>query len=370
MEELKNIIAENVEKNLKVNFANSDEDAERRYNATKSKDPFPKIEAALLNSADIVDYVAATGMIHPFKPTKKALKPASYEIEVGHDILYWTEDGEEVKELKKHESIPFKKNSITYVTILPKFQIPDYIALRFNLCIKHVHRGILLGTGPLVNPGFVGRIEIPIHNLTNNDYYIKPGEPLITVEFTKISKNSRWHKELSIEPDMQGVYIPNSKPKDLPPYEFVMNALPENIDKVQSSIGKFLSDTKEEVKSYKITIESVKKEHEKLIKQIQGIGGIGIIVLFITIVTLFIQTKSVVSDANKYVADASMLVKKNEKGDLDLRNFVVRDEIDLKNVAKQDELEALKNEIKNLNDKIDHFIKNQRVPVEKSNESH
>jgi hypothetical protein len=67
------------------------------------------------------------------------------------------------------------------------FRIPDFIALRFNLQIQHVHRGLLLGTGPLVDPGFWGKLCIPIHNLTDRDYFIPKDQGLIWIEFTKTS---------------------------------------------------------------------------------------------------------------------------------------------------------------------------------------
>ena len=54
-----------------------------------------------------------------------------------------------------------------------------------NLRIKHVHRGLLLGTGPLVDPGFGGDILIPLHNLTSDPYRIRGDEGLIWIEFTK-----------------------------------------------------------------------------------------------------------------------------------------------------------------------------------------
>ena len=63
--------------------------------------------------------------------------------------------------------------------------MPDFIALRFNLQIQHVHRGLLLGTGPLVDPGFWGKLCIPLHNLTDQDYEIPKEEGLIWLEFTK-----------------------------------------------------------------------------------------------------------------------------------------------------------------------------------------
>ena len=59
------------------------------------------------------------------------------------------------------------------------------MALRFNLQIRHVHRGLLLGTGPLVDPGYWGKLCIPLHNLTDEDYPISRDDGLIWVEFTK-----------------------------------------------------------------------------------------------------------------------------------------------------------------------------------------
>lgn len=51
-------------------------------------------------------------------------------------------------------------------------------------------RGCLLGTGPIVDPGFEGRIMIPVHNLTANIDELKAGDGLIRVEFTKLSRHA------------------------------------------------------------------------------------------------------------------------------------------------------------------------------------
>jgi hypothetical protein len=73
-------------------FARNDEEAKHRFCIYKSKDPFPEIPPALLNSADIFDYVAKTGMIYPFEPSKEKLKSASYEIDLLGCIHFWDED--------------------------------------------------------------------------------------------------------------------------------------------------------------------------------------------------------------------------------------------------------------------------------------
>lgn len=45
--------------------------------------------------------------------------------------------------LKFNDVIVLRPNSITYVTTKENFLIPNYIALRFNFVIKHVHRGFI-----------------------------------------------------------------------------------------------------------------------------------------------------------------------------------------------------------------------------------
>jgi len=80
--------------------------------------------------------------------------------------------------------------------------------MRFNLRIKHVHRGLLLGTGPLVDPGFNKKILIPLHNLTDRSYDIALDEGLIWVEFTKTYRKSHFGvllpgQDVGLNPDTQ-----------------------------------------------------------------------------------------------------------------------------------------------------------------------
>lgn len=169
-----------------------------------------KIPHALLSSGDIKQVVLATGAISPFFEgggRKSRLKKASYEGRIGSKA-YEYRSLKRVRAFEREFDIPFvedkyelsqifdgsvdrglvvPKNGIIFVETDLEFRIPDFIALRFNLQIKHVHRGLLLGTGPLVDPGFVGKLCIPIHNLTDEDYYIDKNDGLIWIEFTKTS---------------------------------------------------------------------------------------------------------------------------------------------------------------------------------------
>ena len=181
------------------NTKNRDEWAESwagsRFEQYKDSDPYPEIEPSLLNSADILSYVKATSCIYPFD--EKCLKGASYDVKILGEVIYWDEDGKKQSVLleKKGDFFDLSPNSIAFVTVQPTFRIPYYLALRFNLKITHIYKGLLLGTGPLVDPGFVGKLSIPLHNLTSNTYRFSAYDELITMEFTKMSSNVLWNKK-------------------------------------------------------------------------------------------------------------------------------------------------------------------------------
>jgi deoxycytidine triphosphate deaminase len=171
---------------LDIEPASTESDAIARAEKFKQVDPFPDILPALLSSADIEDYVRVTAMLHPFHPDPQSLKPASYEVRPGRKFIRWNDDGQRIEQdVREDGTYELPPNSISFMQIEPKIRLPDYIAIRFNLRITHVHRGLLLGTGPLVDPGFAGDILIPLHNLTSESYRIPGDEGLIWIEFTK-----------------------------------------------------------------------------------------------------------------------------------------------------------------------------------------
>lgn len=180
----------------------SDTVAAARAAIWRFKDPYKSnIPAALLSKDHIERYVRAAGMLFPFYPEDDSasplwergrLKAASYEA-WPRSFIRWNDEGKKIiDEIDRVEyaadGYELKENSITFMRIDTKIRLPYYIALRFNLSITHVHRGLLLGTGPLVDPGFDGELLIPLHNLTSAPYRIKRG--VVWFEFTKISSPS------------------------------------------------------------------------------------------------------------------------------------------------------------------------------------
>lgn len=158
------------------------------YQQYRSVDPLPTIPYALLNAYDIIAYVDKVGIVSRFD--RHRLKPASYEVPFEGMIYWWDPETRKAhtQEIKEPgDSFHLEPNAIAYVYLSTEFFLPKYIAVRFNLRITHVHQGLLLGTGPLVDPGFCGNLLVPLHNLTANPYSFKHGDGFIWVEFTKLS---------------------------------------------------------------------------------------------------------------------------------------------------------------------------------------
>ena len=262
--------------NARLQYAISDTEAAEKFADFRMLDPFPDIPPALLNSADIADYVSTTGMIFPFDPSK--LKSASYEVSVLGDYVMHTPEGGVV-----HDTItvdkPFRlpRNSIAYLSVEPKFRLPDYIALRHNLKIKNIYRGLLVGTGPLIDPGFVGRISLPLHNLTDRDYVLEAGEGTIWVEFTKLSPSTRWtdRAESNQVRPRNGTYVPFPSPptKDKGPKEYVNDAV--GADRVPgSSTAEIAMDARDA------------KKEAKTARNIAWVGIVGIVIGAIALVAV------------------------------------------------------------------------------------
>jgi deoxycytidine triphosphate deaminase len=333
-------------------FAKTFEEAEKRSIEHRYIDPLPNIKPALLNRSDIANYVSRTGMIFPFIPNK--LKPASYEIELGDEVLYWDEKGEKthLTRLTNKNTIKIRRNSITYVGVAAKFHLPFYIALRFNLSITHVHRGLLLGTGPLIDPGFKGKLMIPIHNLTTNDYSMRPGDDLIAVEFTKLSKDKNLKNN-----EAQVIYGSNVKKPDLSFDDYIKSAI-KPLKTVESSLEQTIARAEAAVKSATEQVEKVRIESNKTSKIITVVGVFTAAALVIATIAAFFQTRSLILDAHKYVTDAAIIAS---------RDSAQISEIKIQLNEQSNAIMSLKEKIISINQDIDNLKKDISKNYDKNN---
>lgn len=96
-------------------------------------------------------------------------------------VLYPTEDSTD-------RNGPFylvRKHSLVYIRLRQQLRIPYYFIGRHNLKITYVYQGLLLGTGPQVDPGYVGHLIIPLHNLTTRDVRVYVNKSFVSVDFVR-----------------------------------------------------------------------------------------------------------------------------------------------------------------------------------------
>jgi deoxycytidine triphosphate deaminase len=145
------------------------------------EDPNPNDRGVLLSNQ--IHQLCSQQLLISDEYEPRNLRPASYTLRIGDD--YIDSEGNVRRMTGAKDSIIFKKNSIIFVSTKEKLDLPYYLIARFNLRVNWVYDGVLLGTGPQVDPGFSGYLSCPLYNLTNVDITITRGQDFATIDFEK-----------------------------------------------------------------------------------------------------------------------------------------------------------------------------------------
>jgi deoxycytidine triphosphate deaminase len=135
-------------------------------------------------SSDLIAFYndAVGGMIGPWHDA--LLKPAAYELTLGPNCLV----NGDIRVLSDDDPwLEIPNNSIVFVSMGQWVRLPHYIAARFDLAIEFIYQGILLGTGPQVDPGFQGVLSCPLHNISSDSVHLYLGQPFAKMDFAKTS---------------------------------------------------------------------------------------------------------------------------------------------------------------------------------------
>jgi deoxycytidine triphosphate deaminase len=143
--------------------------------------PEDDYEPGVLLSDRIILYVEATHLIEPEDFAIEDLRPASYDLHVGDH--YYVNDHRFDLRAKQKLSIP--ANGLVYIATRERFNIPYYLVARYSLRVTQVYRGLLIDNGLQIDPGYHGRIYIPVHNFTDEARVLTRDDPFLSVDFTK-----------------------------------------------------------------------------------------------------------------------------------------------------------------------------------------
>lgn len=144
------------------------------------QDPAPRASGLLSSDFIRLYQYAVGGMIRPFDEAR--LRPAGYELTLGPIAWY---DGEQVLLSEKKPDLAIPPNSIVFVSMREQLLLPHYLAARFDLSLRFIYQGLLLGAGPQVDPGYQGVLSCPIHNISDKTVYARLNEPIARIDFVK-----------------------------------------------------------------------------------------------------------------------------------------------------------------------------------------
>ncbi len=351
--------------NVSKNTVKSKDRSAQQYETYKDVDPFPDIEPALLNYVDAYKYIYTCGIIDKFKEEK--LKGITYACSFSGKAFFCNpEDKTKEKDMRllrpdEDGYYIINPNSITYLEIEETIRVPEYIALRFNLSVSNAYKGLLLGTGPIVDPGFVGKLYIPLHNLTSNIYKIKKGAELILIEFTKLSRNEKWKRTVVSE----DVPVPNMETVEIKPLrafkEYISKALTGKEDFRNVHGANYVSSS----------IPDVLKEASNAVKTVDRMKKIGIISsvvavigVVITVFSLLIPTWQAFDSFEKERQEYQCIINKYDETANKLEQRIISLEID----DKREQLDTLKDEyasVENNNSVLAKRINEQIVELER-----
>ena len=306
-----------------------------------------EIQPALLNSVDIKKYVDKGCLLERSTFDLDRLKTASYEMRFLGELYDWrATSGGKLKQRRRNvcegDIVELPRNSITYLWMKERFLLPEYIAARFNLHIRHVHKGILLGTGPLVDPGFFGSLLVPLHNLTDNDYTLKGGDGFIWIEFTKLSRHEFWSNNNSDRPSCLKSF-PSGKDLGDPDLYFRKSGVIEE-GGVQSAFKGALEQTQS-------AAEGARKETKRFRTIWTWAGVAGVITIAIGVGSVVLDAMSLVNQVASAQTEIHRHIQSDRNGQSENINALQKKIEDLEERVgtHRTEMEVLKGKIEVMN---------------------
>ena len=282
-----------------------------REHPNYSIDPCGDIQPALLNSVHIKRYGRKGCLVTDFDP--KRVNPASYTMRLLGTLYWWERKRKRLVQqqlsITDETPVTLPRNSISYLLTAQEFRLPQYIAARFNLHIRYVHKGILLGTGPLVDPGFAGPLLIPLHNLTDNDYDVLGGDSIIWVEFTKLSPLDYWTRDVADIDQCPpcGFETFLDRKYDLSADDYFKKALDLSVSAIRTKEG-----VQSAFKGALDSAEEATRDANRTTKWVRNLGFAGLAAgaaVILAVFALAIQAVSLIADAKEAQAPTRALIQ-------------------------------------------------------------
>ena len=301
-------------------------------------------------------------LINPNDFNERSLKGASYSMKPDPKEAYYFDEKRKQTNLKrgKDENGSFyivKRNSLVYIKLSQRLILPYYIIGRHNLTIKYVYQGLLLGTGPQVDPGFEGNLFIPLHNLTNRDVNVYIDKSFVSIDFVRTSPIILHKGEVNSREEFARTYpeyrpISSTKLGRIKLVDYLDGARPS------SSLAEFVPRFEKNTKKME---KFLGRKWIDIVLVIAASGvllasGIGFYQVFISLDTRIDKNIGKIAsyEARQATLDTKIKSLSNEINKLDnIKNKILNLETNLPNInIKYDDLASLSRKVNELEERI------------------
>lgn len=161
-------------------------------------DPLHGGPGAILGADAIRFYCSLFGMIREYRD--EYCRTASYTLTLG-EAAQVAGGRVDLNEANPKLRIPAGASA----TLVPAevLVVPHYLIARIGLTVGLVQRGLLLGAGTQVDPGYQGALSCPVHNLSGSDLELECGRRLLRVDFVRTTGLAIESRELLMELDTE-----------------------------------------------------------------------------------------------------------------------------------------------------------------------
>lgn len=120
------------------------------------------------------------------------IKPASYDLRIGHEILC---QGKVVELSPANPRFEIPPYSYAIVSALEYASLPPCVVGRFDLKVSYFFEGVILSNGPQVDPGYKGALFCMLYNGSGRPRLLTLGKHFATIDFTTTTNTTEGYRQ-------------------------------------------------------------------------------------------------------------------------------------------------------------------------------
>ncbi len=158
----------------------------------------PKLTSSILSDKEINDYVNRNFLIEKSTFNSSSLEASSYDIRVGSKGIIGGE-GIEIN-LIQQKTLEIPPGAYAGIVSYEKMNFPRNICARLGSKRALSYDGIILLSGSIVDPGYVGHLLFGLYNASQKKVHIRYGRKICNIVFERLSIEPE--KEIQPEPNL------------------------------------------------------------------------------------------------------------------------------------------------------------------------